>query len=160
MTWALALVLVVSPSSTRAAGVGVRLAPARAARIDAAVSAASLRWGVPGAVLLATIEVESAFDPAARSGAGCHGLLQLAPATAREVARWIGLRRYALHNIEDNVRLGAAYLVWLAARYGGWGAALTAYNVGIGRFERRGRKLNDYSRKVLTKAGQIGTVGT
>jgi membrane-bound lytic murein transglycosylase F len=50
---------------------------------------------------------ESLFDPRARSWAGAAGLLQLMPATAREV----GVRDP--YDPEDNVAGGARYLQWL-----------------------------------------------
>ena len=90
--------------------------------------------GVPEALVMAVIEVESAFDPAAVSRAGAIGLMQLMPRTA---AAWGAPDPY---DAERNVAAGSAYLAHLLARYGGDVAlALAAYNAGPGRVDAAGR---------------------
>ncbi|RBH51542.1 peptidoglycan N-acetylmuramoylhydrolase, partial [Pseudomonas sp. MWU13-2860] len=56
------------------------------------------------------IRQESRFITMARSGVGASGLMQLMPATAKWVAKKIGLGQYAVNDIETNVQLGTWYL--------------------------------------------------
>jgi soluble lytic murein transglycosylase len=96
--------------------------------------------------VLAVIRAESAWVADARSHANAHGLMQLLPGTAEELARAEGLR-YAqprdLHDPALNIRLGTAYLRHMLDRYQGspWLAA-AAYNAGpaaVSRWLNSGR---------------------
>ena len=82
---------------------------------------------------------ESLFMRDVRSRAGAIGLMQLMPATGREVARAIHLPYAGLTTLTDpqsNVRLGTAYLARMAERYGGNRVLATAaYNAGPGRVD-------------------------
>ena len=86
------------------------------------------------ALVLAMMRQESAFDTLAESSAGARGLMQLMPATARQMARSLGVRfsRHRLHSDPAyNVKLGAAYLTGLLSQYdGSYVLALAAYNAG------------------------------
>lgn len=90
-------------------------------------------------LVLATIRQESAFEPAAVSRAGARGMMQLMPATARAVAREIGLGASyrdarLLADPGLNIRLGRAYLGRLIDDFGGsYVLALAAYNAGPAR---------------------------
>jgi soluble lytic murein transglycosylase len=82
---------------------------------------------------------ESAFYPQARSPVGARGLMQLMPATGREVASSLGKRQASsdLFEVEHNVLLGSAYYRQLLDRFGGNRVfALTAYNAGPHRVDR------------------------
>ena len=83
---------------------------------------------------------ESALDPAVVSPAGAIGLTQLMPSTAAAVARRLGMGPIlpgSLTNPVTNIRIGAAYLGELLARYGRQPAlALAAYNAGGGAVGR------------------------
>jgi soluble lytic murein transglycosylase len=75
-----------------------------------------------------------------RSSAGAIGLMQLMPATGREVAASISLP-YAgidtLTNPQSNIRLGTSYLGQMAERYGGNRVLATAAdNAGPHRVDR------------------------
>jgi peptidoglycan lytic transglycosylase len=82
---------------------------------------------------------ESLFMRDVRSRAGAIGLMQLMPATGREVAREINLPYSGLTTLTDpqsNVRLGTAYLARMAERYGGNRVLATAaYNAGPKRVD-------------------------
>lgn len=82
---------------------------------------------------------ESLFMPDVRSGAGAVGLMQLMPATGREVARGIRLPYSGLQTLtrpESNIRLGTSYLGQMAQRYGGNAVLATAaYNAGPHRVD-------------------------
>ena len=101
------------------------------ARFRTAFARAAARTGVPASLLVATAYVESRMDPAARSEAGAQGLLQLMPATAREL-------RLESDAPADNVLVGARYLQQLLARFGSVDLALAAYNAGPTAVERAG----------------------
>jgi len=90
----------------------------------------SLEW----ALVHAIIRQESMFDPEAQSPVGAKGLMQLMPATAKEVARKIGAGNGNLTSSDYNIRLGTAYLQELLNRYdGSYPLAIAAYNGGPGR---------------------------
>jgi soluble lytic murein transglycosylase len=83
---------------------------------------------------------ESLFMRDVRSSAGAVGLMQLMPATGREVAKEISLP-YAgietLTNPESNIRLGTSYLGQMAQRFSGNRVLATAaYNAGPHRVAR------------------------
>jgi soluble lytic murein transglycosylase len=83
--------------------------------------------------VLALIRQESLFAPTLGSHAGALGLMQLMPATAREVAVTLGESlpsRRDLLRPEANIRLGAAYLARLRDRFGHVALATAAYNAG------------------------------
>ncbi|HUN91476.1 MAG TPA: transglycosylase SLT domain-containing protein [Burkholderiaceae bacterium] len=83
------------------------------------------------------IRQESRFSPQARSATGAQGLMQLMPATARFVARRLGLGDYAPERIAEpdvNLRLGTAYLRMVLDDLDGVAVLATAaYNAGPGR---------------------------
>jgi soluble lytic murein transglycosylase-like protein len=84
-------------------------------------------------LVLALIEVESNFNPQARSPKDAQGLMQLIPATAE---------RFGVKDVwdaEDNLRGGMAYLRWLLKRFDGdVKLTLAAYNAGEGAVDRHG----------------------
>jgi len=89
------------------------------------------------ALVLAVVRQESAFYTGALSGAGAHGLMQILPRTARNMARRMKVRfnRKKLRaDPEYNMLLGRAYLTDLTERYSGsYVLALAAYNAGPSR---------------------------
>ncbi|MEL7186232.1 MAG: transglycosylase SLT domain-containing protein [Pseudomonadota bacterium] len=83
---------------------------------------------------------ESLFMRDVRSHAGAIGLMQLMPATGREVAKEIKLSYSGLAtltNPDANIRLGTTYLGMMAERYDGNRIPATAaYNAGPHRVDR------------------------
>ncbi len=92
---------------------------------------------LPPAVAYAISRQESGFDPRARSRAGALGLMQLMPATARRIARDMGVSHSTARLTSDpshNVTLGAFHLDELIAEYNGsYILTFIAYNAGPGR---------------------------
>jgi soluble lytic murein transglycosylase-like protein len=137
------MLLALAAESTRAEASGARPSQRRAARpmlnracpVPAAFRAAFVQAaatsGVPLQLLIATAYQESRMNPEAQSGAGARGLLQLMPATAREL-RLIG------DDPRANVLAGARYLRQMLDRFGNVELALAAYNAGPGAVERAG----------------------
>lgn len=82
---------------------------------------------------------ESLFMRDVRSSAGAIGLMQLMPATGRDVAKEIQLPYSGLDTLTDadsNIRLGTSYLGQMAERYGGNQVLATAaYNAGPHRVD-------------------------
>ncbi len=83
---------------------------------------------------------ESLFMRDVRSSAGAIGLMQLMPATGRDVAKGIRLPYSGTATLVDpqsNIRLGTTYLGQMAARYSGNPVPATAaYNAGPHRVDR------------------------
>lgn len=97
------------------------------------------RNGVRQSLVRAVIQVESAFNPTALSPKGAIGLMQLMPATARE----LGVAN--AFDPEENVKAGVRYLRQLLDRYDNdEQLALAAYNAGPGAVDRHGQAVPPY----------------
>ncbi len=115
-----------------------------------AIRSAAERYALPEALLLAVMAVESNFDHRAVSEKGAMGLMQLMPATAKDM--YVGDAWDPLQNIEG----GARYLRVLANQYDGdMVKTLAAYNAGPEAVRRAGGDIPDipetreYVRKVV-----------
>jgi len=89
--------------------------------------------GIDECITYALIRAESNFLPTARSPVGALGLMQLMPATAREIARNLGdtVSSAQLTNPEVNVRIGTLHLKYLIKSFNGnLVSAVAAYNAG------------------------------
>ncbi|MGH7441665.1 MAG: lytic transglycosylase domain-containing protein, partial [bacterium] len=92
------------------------------------------RTKVDPLLLAAIVRAESGFDPIAQSARGAVGLMQLMPATARQVAGELKFNyqdRDDLYTGDTNLTLGAFYFArQLKAFKGSLVLALAAYNAG------------------------------
>jgi soluble lytic murein transglycosylase len=137
------------PAAARpaAARSGIRHAVARD-RYLPLVEAHSGRYGLDPRLVLAVVEVESAYRPDARSHKGAMGLMQLMPATAA------GLDVDDPYDPDQNLRGGTAYLARMVERFGTLELALAAYNAGPEAVERYDgvppyRETREYVERVL-----------
>lgn len=93
--------------------------------------------GLDMAWVYGLIRQESRFIMNAKSHVGASGLMQIMPATARYVAKKIGLGNFVpeqVNEVETNIALGTNYLNMVLTDLGGSQAlASAAYNAGPGR---------------------------
>lgn len=106
------------------------------------IEAREARIDIAPLLAYAVMQTESRFDPGAVSWAGARGLVQLMPATAKDLAARANLTLSPgdVHDPEINLELGMRYLARLTARFGGGpGAealAVPSYNAGAGAVDR------------------------
>lgn len=93
-------------------------------------------------------EVESTFNPKAKSPAGARGLFQLMPGTAKELGLSTSLPDERT-DPEKSARAAARLLRELHSRFGDWQLALAAYNAGPTRVRQA---MNKEEAKTFTDA--------
>jgi soluble lytic murein transglycosylase-like protein len=117
------------------------------------ISATAQTHGVDPILVQALIQVESNYQPRARSSKGAMGLMQLMPSVARE---------YKVRNAYDpksNIDAGIRKLKSLLEKWGGDVAlALAAYNAGEGAVAKFNgvppyRETQNYVSRILAIAG-------
>ena len=96
--------------------------------------------GIDAALIAGVIHTESRFRDGQVSSAGALGLMQITPATARDIARKSGGTLFEIDDLataQVNIAYGTYYLRYLLNRFGGDEAlALAAYNGGEGNVDR------------------------
>lgn len=104
------------------------------------VKTQALSLGLDDAWVYGLMRQESRFITSAKSVVGASGLMQLMPATAKWVAKKIGLNDYQhsrVNDLETNVALGTNYLkIVLDELHSHQALASAAYNAGPGRPRR------------------------
>jgi hypothetical protein len=116
------------------------------------ISAISEAHGVDPLLVRALIQVESNYQPKAKSRRGAMGLMQLMPSTAKE---------YKVRNPFDprtNIEAGIKHLKGLLDRLGSTEMALAAYNAGEGAVAKFNgippyRETRNYVTRILALAG-------
>jgi soluble lytic murein transglycosylase-like protein len=126
----------------------------RARSFDDLISLHAREQSVRPDLVRAVMQVESAFNPNARSPKGAMGLMQLMPATARQ----FGVKNP--FNPSENVRAGVAYLRELLDRYqNNEELALAAYNAGPGAVDKHGQTVPPYreTRNYVSQINQMAS---
>jgi hypothetical protein len=129
--------------------------PAAPAAMRALVERVAREEGVDPALAVAVMDAESGGNPRAVSGAGALGLMQLMPATAREMG--VG----DPFDPEENARAGIRYLREKLREFGGSvPLALAAYNAGSGAVWQHGGvppypETQAFVGRVLAEAGAL-----
>ena len=95
------------------------------------IDGAAQKYGIDNELIQAIVQVESDWNPNAKSNKGAMGLMQLMPDTARS----LGVRN--AYDPAQNIEGGSKYIAQLINRYGGdVSKALMAYNCGPGKVKR------------------------
>lgn len=95
------------------------------------IEQAEKKHGLEADLIIAVIQVESGFNPRARSKAGARGLMQLMPETQRQ----LGVR--SVFDPQQNIEGGTRYLRQQILRFGDVKKGLWAYNAGPHRVEKK-----------------------
>lgn len=103
------------------------------ASLEEIFTEASNTYHVPKDLIKAIAKAESDFNPNATSGAGAQGIMQLMPATARELGVTDSYDPY------QNIMGGTKYISQMLEKYNGnVSLALAAYNAGSNNVEKYG----------------------
>lgn len=122
----------------------------RQAEIDEIIKHASNIYGVDPELITSVIKAESDFDAGATSSKGAMGLMQLMPATARE----LGVKN--CYNPVENIMAGTRYLKNLLNRYdGNIELTLAAYNWGMGNVEKHPDRLPQETRTYIARVSRF-----
>ncbi|MEM8773190.1 MAG: lytic transglycosylase domain-containing protein [Pseudomonadota bacterium] len=118
--------------------------------IDANITEAAQRFGIPERWIRVVMHAESAGNSRAVSSAGAMGLMQIMPGTWAELRTAHGFGSDPFDR-RENILAGAAYLRQMYDQFGAPGF-LAAYNAGPGRYAehlRTGRRLPRETRRYV-----------
>ena len=119
-------------------------------QINRSIQNAAKKYDLPAKLIHSMIQAESGFQPDAVSPVGAQGLMQLMPATARD----LGVNDP--FDVEQNIDGGAKYIRQMLDRFDGdIKLALAAYNAGPGTVARYNgdvpyRETRQYVQRVLS----------
>lgn len=124
------------------------------AAVQPEVHAAAKQFQVDARLINGLIWVESKFNARARGPGGTQGLMQLMPATARELAKSLG-ERARPYDPGFNIRAGSLYLARMIKRFGDVELGLAAYHGGPGhvlKWRKAGKRgVPDGSKKYVAR---------
>ena len=120
-----------------------------AAKYSNLIEESSKKYNVDPALVNAIVKQESGYNPNVKSWAGARGLMQLMPATAKE----LGVTNS--YDPAQNIDGGTKYIAQLLDRYDGDVVrAVAAYNGGMGNIEEKGvgfcKENRDYVQRVVS----------
>ena len=144
-------------AAAAAVAVPARRAPLESRPFAKLIETVSLKHGIDPALVHAVIEAESNYQPHAQSHVGARGLMQVMPATARDLG--VSSARL-LFDPQQNVEAGVKYLKFMLERFDGdLPTAIAAYNAGPGAVARHAGippypETQNYVRKVLANFQQ------
>ena len=104
------------------------------------------KYSLKSSLIYSVIRAESMYRNTAVSRSGAVGLMQLMPATAKELAKKMRLKQYRLEDPCTSIEMGSRYLRWLKKIFkGDISMILAGYNAGHGRMKRWKRKFKKTS---------------
>jgi soluble lytic murein transglycosylase-like protein len=95
------------------------------------IETVALKHGVDPELVHAVVQAESNYEPRAKSPVGARGLMQVMPATAKD----LGIKN--LYDPQNNLEAGVRYLKFLLARFD-LKRAIAAYNAGPANVRKYG----------------------
>ena len=95
-------------------------------------------YGVPASTVYAVVFSESSFRPEVVSSSGAVGLMQIMPATYKDMCGRIGIPyiEAQMKEPEMNIRVGTYYLAYLYGIFGNWETVYAAYHAGMGNVSK------------------------
>src|SRR4051812_48338950 len=122
----------VQPKAIEPVEIGAPAQSGPEASINEMVEEAARKNGVDPLLVHSVIKTESNYNPNAVSNKGAQGLMQLMPATARD----LGVKNPM--NPKENIEGGVKFLKHLQSEFSDPALALAAYNAGEGAVKRYG----------------------